>query len=300
MAAARAERSTCARCRRRSPACRRARSGATKRRSATCSRYCPNLCRCSRRCARASAVRSPSSAAPMPQSTTGRRRPALPQQGGRRAARRDPGQAAEDDARCRRASRANCRRSTSRGITVRDAAYRVLQFPAVADKTFLVTIGDRTVGGLCARDPMVGPWQVPVADVAVTLMDFDGYAGEAMAIGERTPLALIDAPASGRMAIGEAITNIAAAGIRATGRRQAVGQLDGAGRTSGRGRGALRHRARSGDRYVRGDRPVDSGRQGLDVDAHDVDRRRRRQGGDGTDFADRLRVRAGRRCARAR
>src|ERR1700687_1797986 len=101
----------------------------------------------------------------------------------------------------------------SSGIELREAAYRVLQFPAVADKTFLVTIGDRTVGGLCSRDPMVGPWQVPVADVAVTLMDFDGYAGEAMAMGERTPLALIDAPASGRMAIGEAITNLAAAGI---------------------------------------------------------------------------------------
>jgi phosphoribosylformylglycinamidine synthase len=99
-------------------------------------------------------------------------------------------------------------------IDLRDAAYRVLQFPAVADKTFLVTIGDRTVGGLCARDPMVGPWQVPVADVAVTLADFDGYAGEAMAMGERTPLALIDAPASGRLAVGEAITNLAAAGIR--------------------------------------------------------------------------------------
>ncbi len=100
------------------------------------------------------------------------------------------------------------------GVAVRDAAYRVLQVPAVADKTFLVTIGDRTVGGLCSRDPMVGPWQVPVADVAVTLMDFEGYAGEAMAMGERTPLALIDAPAAGRMAVGEAITNIAAAGIR--------------------------------------------------------------------------------------
>ncbi len=100
-----------------------------------------------------------------------------------------------------------------RGVTVRDAAFRVLQFPAVADKTFLVTIGDRSVGGLIARDPMVGPWQVPVADVAVTLMDFDGYAGEAMAMGERTPLALIDAPASGRMAVAEALTNIAAAGI---------------------------------------------------------------------------------------
>ncbi len=97
--------------------------------------------------------------------------------------------------------------------SLKDAAYRVLQFPAVADKTFLVTIGDRTVGGLCARDPMVGPWQVPVADVAAALMDFAGYQGEAMAIGERTPLALIDAPASGRMAVGEAITNIAAAGI---------------------------------------------------------------------------------------
>ena len=102
-------------------------------------------------------------------------------------------------------------------VTVRDAAYRVLQFPAVADKTFLVTIGDRTVGGLCSRDPMVGPWQVPVADVAVTLGDFDGYAGEAMAIGERTPLALIDAPASGRVAVAEALTNIAAAGIRTLG-----------------------------------------------------------------------------------
>ena len=100
------------------------------------------------------------------------------------------------------------------GITLREAAYRVMQFPAVADKTFLVTIGDRTVGGLCARDPMVGPWQVPVADVAVTLADFQGFAGEAMAMGERTPLALIDAPASGRIAVAEALTNIAAAGIR--------------------------------------------------------------------------------------
>ena len=101
----------------------------------------------------------------------------------------------------------------ARLIELADAVFRVLQVPSVADKTFLVTIGDRTVGGLCVRDPMVGPWQVPVADVAVTLRDFDGYGGEAMAIGERTPLALIDAPASGRMAIGEAITNIAAAAI---------------------------------------------------------------------------------------
>ncbi len=89
----------------------------------------------------------------------------------------------------------------------------MLQFPAVADKTFLISIGDRTVGGLCARDPMVGPWQVPVADVAVTLADFDGYTGEAMAMGERSPLALINPAASGRMAVGEALTNLAAAAV---------------------------------------------------------------------------------------
>ncbi len=142
-----------------------------------------------------------------------RRGSAFRQPAGRRAARRDPRQAAEDDARrAPRAARTAAARPCATS-TLKDAAYRVLQLPAVADKTFLVTIGDRTVGGLCARDPMVGPWQVPVADVAVTLMDFAGHAGEAMAMGERTPLALIDAPASGRMAVGEAITNIAAADI---------------------------------------------------------------------------------------
>jgi len=98
-------------------------------------------------------------------------------------------------------------------LSLEDAVRRVLRFPAVADKTFLITIGDRTVGGLCSRDPMVGPWQVPVADVAVTLMDFTGHAGEAMAMGERTPLALIDGPASGRMAVAEAITNLMAADV---------------------------------------------------------------------------------------
>jgi phosphoribosylformylglycinamidine synthase len=98
-------------------------------------------------------------------------------------------------------------------IAIDAAAHRIMRHPAVAAKHFLVSIGDRTVGGLCARDPFVGPWQVPVADCAVTLLDYDGYAGEAMAIGERTPLALINAPASGRMAIGEALTNIAAAHI---------------------------------------------------------------------------------------
>jgi phosphoribosylformylglycinamidine synthase len=98
-------------------------------------------------------------------------------------------------------------------VTLEGAIHRVLRHPAVADKTFLIAIGDRTVGGLCSRDPFVGPWQVPVADCAVTLRDYEGRAGEAFAVGERTPLAVIDAPASGRMAVAEAITNIAAAEI---------------------------------------------------------------------------------------
>jgi phosphoribosylformylglycinamidine synthase len=98
-------------------------------------------------------------------------------------------------------------------IELAEAAFRVLRLPSVASKSFLITIGDRSVGGLTARDQMVGPWQVPVADVAVTALDFHGYKGEAFAMGERTPLACLDAPASGRMAVGEAITNIAAADI---------------------------------------------------------------------------------------
>ena len=98
-------------------------------------------------------------------------------------------------------------------IDLHEAALRVLRMPSVADKTFLISIGDRSVGGMTARDQMVGPWQVPVADVAVTLMGFHETRGEAMAMGERTPLALINAAASGRMAVGEAITNIAAARI---------------------------------------------------------------------------------------
>lgn len=93
------------------------------------------------------------------------------------------------------------------------AVQRVLSHPAVASKSFLITIGDRTITGLVARDQMVGPWQVPVADCAVTATSFDVYTGEAMAMGERTPLALLDAPASGRMAIGETITNLAASHI---------------------------------------------------------------------------------------
>jgi phosphoribosylformylglycinamidine synthase len=102
-------------------------------------------------------------------------------------------------------------------VDVRDAAYRLLRFPAVADKTFLISIGDRSVGGMISRDQMVGPWQVPVADVAVTLSDYFGHSGEAMAMGERTPVAVLDAPASGRLAVGEALTNILAADVRGLG-----------------------------------------------------------------------------------
>ncbi|MEI7843480.1 MAG: phosphoribosylformylglycinamidine synthase [Gallionellaceae bacterium] len=102
-------------------------------------------------------------------------------------------------------------------IVLREAIQRVLSLPSVADKTFLISIGDRTVGGMTARDQMVGPWQVPVADVAVTLMGYNTNLGEAFALGERTPIAVINGPASGRMAIGEAITNIAAAQIEKIG-----------------------------------------------------------------------------------
>jgi phosphoribosylformylglycinamidine synthase len=99
------------------------------------------------------------------------------------------------------------------GFDIAELVNKVLKHPTVASKNFLITIGDRTVGGLCSRDQMVGPWQVPVSDVAVGLMDFHGYRGEAMAMGERTPLAVIDSAAASRVAIGEAITNIAAASV---------------------------------------------------------------------------------------
>jgi len=102
----------------------------------------------------------------------------------------------------------------AKGISIlEEAALRVLHLPTVANKSFLITIGDRTKGGLVVRSQMVGPWQVPVADCAVTASTFGSRTGEAMAIGERTPLALLNAPASGRIAIGEALTNIAAAAI---------------------------------------------------------------------------------------
>ncbi len=99
------------------------------------------------------------------------------------------------------------------GVDLQKAGLAVLAHPTVASKRFLITIGDRTVGGLTHRDQMVGPWQVPVADCAVTLADFKGFAGEAMSMGERTPLATLNAPASGRMAVAEALTNLLAAPI---------------------------------------------------------------------------------------
>jgi phosphoribosylformylglycinamidine synthase len=105
-----------------------------------------------------------------------------------------------------------------RDVALGEACLRVLRHPTVARKTFLVSIGDRTVGGLCSRDPFVGPWQVPVADCAVTTMSFRSHAGEAFAMGERSPLALISPEASGRMAVGEALTNLAAASVGELGR----------------------------------------------------------------------------------
>src|SRR6202044_2832582 len=93
------------------------------------------------------------------------------------------------------------------------AVERLLRLPAIASKSFLITIGDRSVGGMVVQDQMVGPWQVPVADCAVTLSAYDTVHGEAMAIGERTPIAVIDAAASARMAVGEVITNLAGTAI---------------------------------------------------------------------------------------
>jgi phosphoribosylformylglycinamidine synthase len=118
-------------------------------------------------------------------------------------------------------------------VKLDDAIERVLRLPSVASKQFLITIGDRSVTGLVARDQMVGPWQVPVAVTWPSPPPASTVTGEAMAMGERTPLALIDAPASGRMAVGEAITNIAARTHRQARRHQTLGQLDG-GRRRGR------------------------------------------------------------------
>jgi phosphoribosylformylglycinamidine synthase len=104
-----------------------------------------------------------------------------------------------------------------KGVTIADAVERLLRLPAIASKSFLITIGDRSITGLVVQDQMVGPWQVPVADCAVTLRSYESVYGEAMAVGERTPLAVIDAAASARMAVGEVITNMAGAAIEKLG-----------------------------------------------------------------------------------
>ena len=101
----------------------------------------------------------------------------------------------------------------TRQVDIKEAAYRLMRLPTIADKTFLITIGDRTITGLVNRDQMVGPWQVPVADCAVTASTYEGYTGEAMAMGERTPVALVNHAASARMAVGEALTNLVAAKV---------------------------------------------------------------------------------------
>ncbi len=149
---------------------------------------------------------------------------------------------------------------------------------------------------MCARDQMVGPWQVPVADVAVTTMGYATNLGEAMAIGERTPVALIDGPASGRMAVGEAITNIAAAAIARHRRRQALGQLDVRGRAPGRGRLPLRHREGRGHGAVPRARrlhPVGKDSMSMKTTWKDAGHRRG-QGRHRAALAHRLGVRAGR------
>ena len=103
----------------------------------------------------------------------------------------------------------------------------MLAFPAVADKSFLIHIGDRTVGGLVARDQLVGPWQVPVSDVAVTAAGYEGYTGEAFAMGERTPVAIHDGPASARLAVAEAVLEHRGGGRRVAFGHSLVGELDG-------------------------------------------------------------------------
>ena len=181
-------------------------------------------------------------------------------------------------------------------LDVREAALRVLRLPVVANKTFLITIGDRTVTGMVARDQMVGPWQVPVADVAVTLADYDGYTGEAMAMGERTPLALLDGPASGRMAVGEALTNIAASAIEAIGRVSLSANWMAPAGHPGED-AVLYDTVRAVGGTVPGARYCHSGRQGLHVDEHRLAGRRRGTAVDCAAVADRVGVRAGDRCA---
>ena len=181
-------------------------------------------------------------------------------------------------------------------VDVVEAAYRLLRFPAIADKTFLITIGDRTVGGMISRDPMVGPWQVPVSDVAVTLSDYTSHSGEAMAMGERTPLALLDAtcvrPHGGRRSAHQHRGR----GHRRNFRRAPLRELDGRVRRARRGRGPVRDREGRGRGVLSRARHHDSGRQGFAVDEDQLDAGRPRAEDGRAAVADRLGVRAGARC----
>ena len=217
-----------------------------------------------------------------------RRRPPRARRRARRPRRRGPRHRHADGGAARQAAADDARRdpggarrratSTSPTLDVRAAAYAVLRHPTVASKRFLVTIADRTVGGLTHRDQMVGPWQVPVADVAVTLADHVGFAGEAMATGERMPLAAVDAPASGRMAVGEALTNLLAApltglaGVKLSCNWMAACGEDGEDAALYDTVEAVAMRAAP---RARG---LGAGRQGLALDAHAVDGRRVRRG----------------------
>ena len=144
----------------------------------------------------------------------------------------------------------------------------------MADKTFLITIGDRTVGGLISRDQLVGPWQVPVSDVAVTLADYHGHAGEAMAMGERTPVAVLDAPASGRLAVAEAITNILAADIGSLSQIRLSANWMAACGEPGEDAALYETVHAVGKELCPGARDRDSGGQGLAVDADGLARGR--------------------------
>ena len=158
------------------------------------------------------------------------------------------------------------------GIELGEAALRVLRHPSVASKMFLISIGDRTVGGLCARDPLVGPWQVPVADCAVTLLDYEGYAGEAYR-NRRTRAARADRrPGLGPHGGGRGDHQPGRGANRAARQREALGQLDGGRRLSGRGRGAVRHGARGSAGALPGAWNLDPGGQGFALHAHGLGR----------------------------
>ena len=183
------------------------------------------------------------------------------------------------------------------GVLLEQVAFDVLRHPTVASKRFLITIGDRTVGGLNHRDPMVGPWQVPVADCAVTLADFVGLRGEAMSMGERTPLAALDAPASGRMAVAEAITNLLAAPIDLSRVKLSCNWMAACGEPGEDA--ALYDTVHAvGMDALPGAGHRCAGRQGQPVDEDALERRGCKPPGHGAGFADRHGLCQPRRCAR--